>query len=289
LYGTAGELLDHPGLDAVFIVSPEQMHAEHALAAIDRELPIFMEKPLSTTIEEARTVTERAKQSGTYVQIGFVLRFDAQHAILKQQIDGPGFGQIVSAHFKRNCSRSWFPAFGDRAHTVYETIIHDIDLLVWFTGSRCESVYAVQRFVSGHRYPDALMATLQFANGTIAQIETAWLVPDFAPRNVVAGDWIGTIDAEFEMNGLNASARYRLLDSGLSIASSESLHSPEVGLWPDVYGAIGGALRTEDEHFIQCVRAGTTSTIASLDQALHGLEIAEAMIRSAESGTTVTL
>jgi myo-inositol 2-dehydrogenase/D-chiro-inositol 1-dehydrogenase len=42
LYGTAGELLDHPGLDAVFIVSPEQMHAEHALAAIDRELPIFM-------------------------------------------------------------------------------------------------------------------------------------------------------------------------------------------------------------------------------------------------------
>lgn len=284
---TVEELLDHPDLNAVFIVSPEDLHTEHALAVLERGLPVFMEKPLSTTAENARRVYEKAKSSGTYLQIGFVLRFDAQHAIIRNQVSSPAFGDVITIRSKRNCSQAWFKDYGDRAHTVFETLIHDIDLVLWFTNSRCLSVYAIQRYVSGHRYPDALMATLQLENGTLVTLDTSWLVPAHAPQNVFAGDWTGTIDAELEIIGAHQSVRYRLLESGVSIATEAALHHPEVGLWPEVYGSIGGALRLEDEHFIDCVRKGRPSPIASLDQALHGLEIAEAMIKSAESGSVI--
>ena len=209
--------------------------------------------------------------------------------MLRNRVAAGEFGSIVLFRAKRNCSRSWFDTYGDRAHTVYETIIHDIDLAIWFTQSRCERVYAVQRNVMGRTYPDALLATLQFANGTMVTLETSWFVPDQAPQNVLAGDWTGTIDAEFELVGTEQTARYRLLDTGMSIATADQTIHPEVGLWPEVYGSIGGALRLEDEHFISCVQAGKPSTIASLDDALHGLEIAEAIVRSAESGTEMRL
>lgn len=286
---TFEELIDKPALDAIFIVTPEGLHTRHALAAIERGIPTFMEKPLSTNATDAGTIVRRAKETSVYVQIGFVLRFDAQHALLRSRIGEGQFGDLVTIRAKRNCSRDWFVGYGERAHTVYETMIHDIDLVLWLTGSRVVSVYALDRYVSGLTYPDALFAALRLQNGTIASLETSWFVPAGAPRNVLTESWSGTIDAEFEIVGTEQSARYRLLDSGISIASGAALHHPEVGLWPEVYGEVGGALRLEDEHFIDCVRRDQPSAIASLDDALHGLEVADAIVRSATEGAEVRL
>ncbi len=286
---TFDELLQTDGLDALFIITPEDLHAEQALMAIERGIPTFMEKPLSTTVDGAKRIVDAASRTGAFLQVGFVIRFEAQHAMLRTRIGNGEFGDLVTFRTKRNCSKDWFPFYGDRAHTAFETIIHDIDLILWFTGSRAEKVYAVQRNITGHVYPDALVATVQLANGTMATIETSWFVPTNAPRNVDAENWSGTIDAEFEIVGTEQSARYRLLDSGMTIASTAGVLNPEVALWPDVYGSIGGALRLEDEHFINCVRQGVSSPIASIEDALHGLEIAEAIVLSGATGREVTL
>ena len=285
--GSPEEVFATTGLDAIFIVSPEQFHTDQALAALDLGIPIFMEKPLSTSLEGARSIVAKASATETFVQIGFVLRFESQHAIVREQVAAGWMGDLAVFRAKRNCSRDWFPSYGDRAHIVYETMIHDIDLLLWFTQSRARAVYAVARSTTGHINPDVVLATFQMESGAVAHLETSWLIPGQLERNVAAGDWVGTIDAEFELIGTSATARYRLLDSGLSIASDETIHNPEVALWPDVHGSIGGALRAEDEHFLESVRSGRPSTIASLDQALHGLELADAVVRSGESGAEV--
>jgi predicted dehydrogenase len=283
------ELARTPDLDCLFIVTPEDLHASHALRALDLGIPIFMEKPLATNTADAHAIVAKATASGIPLQIGFVLRFDAQHAMLAARIQSGEFGPIVSIRAKRNCSQSWFAIYGDRAHTVYETIIHDIDLILWYTGSRCRTVYAAQRHLTGHTYPDALLAILQFENGAMATLESSWLVPDSAPRNVDAGDWSGTIDAELEVIGTKQSTRYRMLDSGMVVTSGQHSIHPETGLWPEVHGAIGGALRLEVEHFLACVRTARASNVASLPDTLHGLEIAEAIVRSAETGAEITI
>jgi hypothetical protein len=79
-------MLAEAELECLFLVTPKQLHAEMAQKAIARKLPIFMEKPLATSSSEGNKVVEAAKRAGIHLQIGFVLRFETQHAYLKQQI-----------------------------------------------------------------------------------------------------------------------------------------------------------------------------------------------------------
>jgi predicted dehydrogenase len=283
------ELLNREQLDCVFLVTPEHLHYEMALKAIERGLPIFLEKPLATTSEDGQRLVDAASRAGVPIQVGFVLRFETQHAFLKQEIARGRFGKIVAARVKRNCPKSWFEIYGDRAHSVHETVIHDIDLLLWFLGARCEKVYAVQRHLSGRRFPDATLALLQFAGGALATVETSWFLPEGAPANVLTDTWTGTIDAELEIVGTEQTARLRILESGLEIWTSGAAKHPEPGLWPEVHGNIAGALREEDAHFIDNVRGGTPSTVASVTDAVEGLRIAEAIIASAEQGREIDL
>jgi predicted dehydrogenase len=150
-------------------------------------------------------------------------------------------------------------------------------------------VRAVERNLSGLRYPDGCWALLEFASGAVGILETSWLVPDGAPANVVTPDWRGTIDAEIEVVGDRETGRIRLLDAPLSIWSSAFTALPESGLWPEVGGTIGGALREEDAHFIARVRTGAPESIASAADAVAGLRIAEAIIAAARSGEAVAV
>jgi predicted dehydrogenase len=282
-------MLENATLDAVFIVSPEPLHPEQCLAALGRGIPVFTEKPLATTAAEGERIVAAADEAGVPLQVGFVLRFDLQHALLKAEIDSGALGKLVSLRAKRNCSRAWFADFGDRAHTMYETSIHDIDLLLWFTGSPVVRVQAVERNLSGMRYPDGCWAMLEFASGAVAMIETSWLVPDGAPANVVTPTWRGTIDSEIEVIGERATSRIRALDGPFSIWQEAYTAIPETGLWPEVNGTVAGALRDEDAHFLDRVRHGTSESTASVADALAGLRIAEAIITAAAGRHPVEL
>jgi len=228
-------------------------------------------------------------EAGIPLQVGLILRFEAQHALLKSEIDRGALGQVISLRAKRNVSKAWFPDYGDRAHTIYETSINDIDLLLWYAGSPITRVRAVERHLSGLRYPDGCWALLEFASGAVGMLETSWLVPAGAPANVVTPTWRGTIGAEIEVIGDAGTGRIRLLDAPLSFWSSGFTALPETGLWPEVSGSIGGALRDEDAHFIDRVRRGAPESIASVADAVMGLRVAEAIVAAASSETVVEL
>jgi predicted dehydrogenase len=283
------EMLDSAELDAVFIVSPEPFHAEQALMALSRRIATFTEKPLGMSSAEGERVAAAAAAAGAPLQVGLVLRFDTQHALLKSEIARGALGQVVSLRAKRNASKAWFPDYGDRAHTIYETSIHDIDLLLWYAGSPIVRVQALERHLSGLRYPDGCWALVEFASGAIGILETSWLVPAGAPANVVTPTWRGTIDAEIEVIGDVGTSRIRLLDAPFSLWSAAFTAAPETGLWPEVSGSIGGALRDEDAHFIDRVRQGAPESIASVADAVTGLRVAEAIVAAAAAGTAVEL
>jgi predicted dehydrogenase len=282
-------MLDGSKLDAVFIVSPEPLHALQAMSALARGIAVFVEKPLAMTAAEGERVAAAAREAGAPLQVGFVLRFELQHALLKAEIARGALGQVVSVRTKRNVSKSWFPDYGDRAHPMHETAIHDIDLLLWYAQSRATRVQAVERYLSGMRYPDGCWALIEMENGVVGIIETSWFVPEGAPANVLTPTWRGTIDAELEVIGDAGTGRVRLLDAPLSFWTADYSAAPESGLWPELGGVVGGALRAELGHFIDRVRRGAAETTASVADAVAGLHIAEAVITSASSGAAVTL
>ncbi len=286
---TFADLLAQPDLDCLYIVSPEDTHEAMVTQALDRGLPIFLEKPLALSSGRGAEIARAAAERGIYLQIGFVLRFEARLGYLRDQILNGSFGKLVTFRAKRNCSRSWFDVYADRAHAVYETVIHDIDYLLWIADSPCKTVYARQYNLSGRKYPDATMALLTFENGLMAAIETSWLVPEQAPATVLTGNWGGTIDAEMEIVGEHRSARFRSIESGLEIWDDRFSHHFDASLWPEINSSIAGAIRAEDEHFIGIVRNGEPSTVASVADAVEGLRIAEAIVESASTGRIVDL
>ena len=90
---SAEELIASPEIDAVVIASWDGTHADLAVKCIQAGKPVFCEKPLATTLEDAKKVVEAEKASGKrLLQIGFMRRFDPDYIKMKKILDSGELG-----------------------------------------------------------------------------------------------------------------------------------------------------------------------------------------------------
>jgi predicted dehydrogenase len=282
LYTDHGEMVKRDDLEAVFIVSDEKLHFTQALQAIEAGKHVFLEKPMALTYREAKIIAESASNSGVYLQVGYVLRYETRHAVLKREIDAGRMGDIVYMTLKRMCPRRSFESHAHRVHPVYWTGTHDIDLAHWFMSSMVKSVYAWHSHALGYENPESMVAMLKFNNGRIATIETGWILPDGAPSTETS-DFPRrvTISTSLEVVATRGYANIRQPGSDFAIWSDEGTANPEMALWPEVNGRVGGALRTQLEDFVECVLQGKESSIASVSDSVYAMKIADAIVKSA--------
>jgi predicted dehydrogenase len=289
-YASLDELLEREGVDLVDVVSDESSHGELVLRAIDAGCHVLVEKPLCTDTGEAERIRARAEERGVHVVTGQISRFGAGYQHLRDVLDRGELGRPVNLRFRRDFSRSWFPAFGRRIHPVWESGVHDIDLAVWYAGAPCREVYAVERHVSGLDHPDTFVAVLTFANDVVATVESAWLVPDAAPQTVRGAlELDGTIDAVAELLGDRGTATYRLAHDGLSVRTDSAVAHPELTLWPTVAGRVSGALREELGYAVEVAAGQRPNDVIPLDEAVEGVRIAAAIQHSAQRRARVSL
>lgn len=280
LYTEYKDMLKDNEMEAVFIVSDAKFHVEQALEAINNGKHVFLEKPLALNYRDGKNVVETAKKNNVFLMVGYLLRFEHKHAILKGYIENGRFGKLVYMNFKRSCSRSWFKDNSSYFHPVYETMSHDIDLALWYARSRVDRVYAIEIYTSKNKTPDVCIATITFNNGIVVSFETNWLIPDCAPVNLL-GEKKGTLVSCFEALGTRMISKIELLNSGFTIWSDNDIIHPITGIRDEVYGKIQGALKHEINHFINCVLNNRSSLVTSVDDALYGIKIADAIVKSA--------
>ncbi len=91
------EMLDSPGLQAVIIATPPQWHALMFIAALEKGLDIYCEKPLAYDIREGRAMVDAARKSGRIVQIGFQRRQSTATKQARQYIQKGELGRVVQA------------------------------------------------------------------------------------------------------------------------------------------------------------------------------------------------
>jgi predicted dehydrogenase len=288
-HGDAQALIEDDSLDAVVLATPDEQHGPQARAALARGRHLFVEKPLAASWQEAQELQRLAAEAGLILQAGFILRYEASHRWLHQQIAGQQFGDLVSIRCQRNCSRSSFSAIADRIHAVHRTLIHDIDLLLWLSGSRVTSVMALEYRQGNHLSPQGCFALLRLANGCVGQLESSWTVPAQAPANVLSEHWQGCIDAELAVVGTARTARLQGLQTPLQIWSDTDLQRPDTALWPELDGRVFGALRDQLADFTTSVCKANPSPIANLNDAVEALRIAEAIIEASRLGSPVNL
>ncbi|MBB6729608.1 Gfo/Idh/MocA family protein [Cohnella zeiphila] len=283
-------LIEDPRVDAVDIVSDESTHGPLILHALRRGKHVIVEKPLCISAAEAEEIARASEESGKQVLVGNISRYSQPYRMIKRSIDAGKLGAVAAIRAKRNFSRSWFQAFGNRIHPVYESGVHELDLIVWYANARCVEVAAFERRVEGYRYPDLFSAILTFENGVVASLDSSWAVPAAAPRNLVETlELDGTIDAHIEVIGETGTAYYQLAHPGFGIWTPEEVLHPDTTLWPDEGNRVGGAIASELADFVEAIREERPSRTMPLADSVHVTRIADAIVRSAAAKTIVDL
>ncbi|WP_053218167.1 Gfo/Idh/MocA family protein [Virgibacillus senegalensis] len=289
-YSDAMKLIQDKDIDVVDIVSDESTHGTFAIEAIKNGKHVFIEKPIATSFDEAVKIEELASLHNVQVMIGNISRFSTPYFSIKEAIENGALGDLAMIRAKRNFSKSWFDHFGKRVHPVYESGIHDIDLILWYANSPCEEVYAVENNISGYKYPDLFSAILKFGNGLVASLDSAWLYPKGGPQNLVETlELEGTIDADIEIIGKKGTANYKLNHSGYSIWTEKDVKHPELTLWTTEHDGIGGAIRSELQHFIFQIEKGEESLVAPVHDSVEAMKIADAIVQAAAKNKPIKL
>ena len=149
-FRTAEELFAQPQMaDMAFIATLDGDHIAHATAAIEKGYDLLLEKPISDSLEECQELLRRAEQAGAKVSLTHVLRYAPFYQKAKQILDSGILGDIVSVQASENVSywhashsyvRGIFRKAEETSPMIMAKCCHDLDLIVWLTGSRCKSL-----------------------------------------------------------------------------------------------------------------------------------------------------
>ncbi|MEI6846333.1 MAG: Gfo/Idh/MocA family oxidoreductase, partial [Candidatus Firestonebacteria bacterium] len=166
------------GCDIICISTPTDTHKQYILEALEAKKPVFVEKPLCRTMEEAEEIMKAVKKNKVKFMVGHVVRYFNQYAALKKTLDDGCVGKTAVARITR-CSRfpkasnNWFNSREKSGGVILDLMIHDIDFLIWCFGD-VERVYAKDISWGKIQNIDYALAILRFKNGVIAHLEASW-------------------------------------------------------------------------------------------------------------------
>ena len=158
-FETVKELID--AVDVVDIVTPTLSHFDCAKEAIEKGKHIFIEKPITKTVDEANTLVELTKLNNVKGQVGHVERFNPAFTAVKKSIHKPMF---IEAH-----RLAEFNPRGTDVPVVLDLMIHDIDIILSVVKSEVSHISASGVSVISDT-PDIANARIEFKNGCVANL-----------------------------------------------------------------------------------------------------------------------
>lgn len=167
------------GVDGVVIAAGTPAHASLTLAAVERGLPTFCEKPIAPTAAESARVAEIIAKSGVPVQVGYQRRFDAAFAGAKAAVESGALGWL---HTVRSTTMDPAPPpfeyLTGSGGIFRDCCVHDFDVLRWITGQRAVEVYATGSVQGDPRFAeigdvDNAAAIITFDGGTLGVASAA--------------------------------------------------------------------------------------------------------------------
>ncbi|MFT4231892.1 Gfo/Idh/MocA family protein [Microbacterium sp.] len=278
-------LLSRVGAEVVVVSSEESSHASVALTALRAGAHAFVEKPFALRPADAELMIREAEQRGLTAYAGHISRFAQPYEYVRDALDTGRLGRLWALRLRRDFSRDWYSDFGSRIHPLWESGVHDIDLAIHFAQSEPVSVVAVQSGAAGSAAPSVFSMLVAFADGVTATIESAWAVPRGGPRSLTGVlELDGTIAAECEVIGSEGVIKQRLVGDSLVEWADAGVMTPDLSLWPERDGRVGGALRAEVDDAVRVFSGGKPNTRMPHAEALWSVRVASAAERSFEQG-----
>ncbi len=268
-------------LDYCVVAAPTAFHFDIAMALASAGVAALIEKPLAATTEEAQAIVSAFSDAQLVGGVGHIERFNPALQQARARLADGQLGEIFQVTTRRVGP---FPARIADVGVVKDLGTHDIDLTAWATQQDYAAVAARTAYRSGRAHEDLVSVTGELSNGTVTNHLVNWLTPMkqrlttfTGEKGTLVADTI-TADLTYFANGLIPSewsriAGFRGVTEGDMIRYAFPKPEPLV---------------TEHEQFAKAVR-GEDALIVGLDEGARTLAVAEAVLRSAESGTTVLL
>ena len=159
LFNSIEDLID--AVDIVDIVTPTLSHFECAKQAIEKGKHVFIEKPITNTLQEAEAIRTLASQNHVRGQVGHVERFNPAFTAVKDMIKSPMF---IETHLLAE-----FNPRGTDVPVVLDLMIHDIDIILSVVKSKVKNINASGVSVISET-PDIANARIEFENGCVANL-----------------------------------------------------------------------------------------------------------------------
>jgi myo-inositol 2-dehydrogenase / D-chiro-inositol 1-dehydrogenase len=281
------ELLAHPGLDAIGMAVGPAQHAKFAEAALDRGLPVFVEKPPAATSAGAQRLADAAKRAGKPCVVGFMKRYSTANRIAGNILRSAEFGRCVSLLGEYMTAPGYFVGNPDYTGFFLHHCVHAMDLVPWLMG---EAVTSVQtRRFEPEPGKLALHVAFGFASGALATIVLGTHQSRGTPMEwwQVMGD-----HKRVEVRNVHEVRYYRAPPFKAGDPSATLDPAQDALLWePNLTAA------ANEDHkgyhallaaFVARVR-GEASDAPDIADGVRAMQVLEAMMQSAASGQLIRL
>ena len=177
------EVFADPEVDAVFICSSTDTHADFIIKAAKAGKHIFCEKPIHTDVARIKEALQAVEEAGGKLQVGVVRRFDRNHKAVRDTVAS---GRLGAPYVVKVCSRD--PEAPPMEYVkvsggiFLDMMIHDFDMVRYLSGSDVTEVSATGACLVDPRFAeyddvDTAIVTLKFANGAIGVIDNCRQAP----------------------------------------------------------------------------------------------------------------
>jgi predicted dehydrogenase len=250
------EFIERAAPEAVSVVVPTSMHFEIAQKALMNGIHVLIEKPVTTTVNEAEQLLKIAAESDLVLQVGHIERFNSAVQYISKIIHQPLFLQ------SRRLG-PYSPRISD-VGVVLDLMIHDIDIILSLVRSDIVNISATGRCIRSD-HEDIASAQISFANGSMAHI----LVSRVSERRlrqleIMEPERYVTIDYETQDVSINRCVRQN---------NNSLVEVIEHPVFPK-----SEPLKLELQHFVTCVREGKQPLVGITD-GKRALEVAVSVLK----------
>ena len=199
------ELLRRPEATAAVIATDEHLHVEPVLAAVERGLPLMIEKPLATDAAESARVLAAIERSGVDAVVGYTQRFRRRFLVAKEKVRTGQLGDVTlvtSRAFMNRLVALDNYRRTDRPETISPMVIsgtHALDVVMWLMESKTPvEVYArsIDRVLGPvHKGIDATAGLITMSDGSLYHLNISWALPVVWPGSVYSLE-IGIVGTE---------------------------------------------------------------------------------------------
>ena len=248
------DLVRDPAIDAIAIATPVQSHFELGLAALRAGKHLWLEKPMTGTSDQARTLVDEAVKQKRVLLVDHTFVYTGAIRKMGEIIRSGDLGKVLYY----DSIRVNLGLFQRDVNVISDLAVHDFSILEFLLG---ESPSAVSASGTNHfpGTPENLAyITLFYDSGTIAHVNVSWLAPVKVRQILIGGS-----KKMITYDDMESSEKVKVYDKGVSFTDDpEKIQEMRVGyrtgdMWAPKLDATE-ALRIEGDHFIDCIERGET-------------------------------